>query len=209
MDDHNNPNDEFGYWVNLNFTPGIYDVLQLRNGIDSLIATGQINGTLRKLRITLGTNNSVVDTGNVTHPLTLSNPIDSVLYIQLFDRHRSHHDYNTTSVWIDFDLGHSIQYVNGQYTLLPNIRPFCDDNYGEIEGRVLPDDAHATVMVFNNTDTTYAYPFRDGHFKIRGLDPGVYNVLFDAQAPYRDSLISNINVSTNYEVELRDVILHR
>jgi hypothetical protein len=112
-------------------------------------------------------------------------------------------------VWIDFDLGHSIQYVNGQYTLLPNIRPFCDDNYGEIEGRVLPDDAHATVMVFNNTDTTYAYPFRDGHFKIRGLDPGVYNVLFDAQAPYRDSLISNINVSTNYEVELRDVILHR
>jgi hypothetical protein len=209
MDDHNDPNDEFGYWTNLNFTPGIYNVLQLRNGIDSMIASGIVNGTVRKLRIKIGTNNSVLDTNNISYPLVLANPDDSLIYIHLFDNHRSHHDHNNTSVWIDFDLGHSIQYVNGQYILSPSVRPFCDDNFGEIEGRVLPDSAHAVVMVYNSTDTTYAYPFADGRFKIRGLNPGSYNVLFDAQPPYQDSLMSNISVSTGYEVELRDVILHR
>lgn len=209
MDDHNQPDDQFGYWTNLNFTPGIYNVLQLRNGIDSLIASGMVNGTVRKLRIKIGVNNSVLDTNNISHPLVLANSVDSLIYIHLFDNHRSHHDNNSTSVWIDFDLGHSIQYVNGQYILSPSVRPFCDDNFGEIEGRVLPADAHAVVMVYNSADTSYAYPFADGDFKIRGLNPGTYNILFDAQAPYQDSLISNINVSTGYEVQLRDVILHQ
>lgn len=54
-DDHNKRKDEFGEWIDLKYTPGIIDVMTLRNGVDAKIAEGNIMGTVRKVRITLGT----------------------------------------------------------------------------------------------------------------------------------------------------------
>lgn len=192
-DDHQQHHDEYGTWVNIPFTPGIYNVLSLRNGIDTLLSSAVVNGRVRKLRLTIGTNNTVLDSG-VVHPLTVQNATDSFLYVHLFDKHRGRHNSGGNAVWIDFDLGRSIFVENGQYVLKPNLRPFCPENFGALEGKVLPAEALARVIAYNATDTAVAIPNSNGYFHIRGLESGVYNVLFDGQPPYRDTVINNINV---------------
>jgi len=47
-------------WDTLAVTPGIYDLLKLRNGTDTLLASSLIaNGKVLQVRITLGTDNTV------------------------------------------------------------------------------------------------------------------------------------------------------
>lgn len=205
-DDHLRHRDEYGVWQTVNFTPGVYDVLQLRNGIDSLIASTTVSGTVRKIRITLGTNNSVVVAG-VSYPLTLINPTNNFLYVNLNDHHRGRGNGGSMAVWVDFDLGRSIVQINGVYYLKPVLRPFCNSNFGEVEGRVLPAAAMATVKVYNATDTAVAIPNPDGRFKVRGLTPGNYTVFIDGNSPYRDSTISNINVLAGRDTRLGDITL--
>ena len=206
-DDYGNPRDEFGTWVSLNFTPGVYDVLQLRNGLDSLIGTANISGTVRKIRITLGNNNTVVVNGT-TFPLTLQNPTQNYLYVRLNDRHRGHAPSGVgTAVWVDFDLGRSIVFINGQYYLRPVLRPFCNNNFGEIVGKVTPIDARAIIKVYNATDSAIAIPNPDGYFKVRGLNAGVYSVLYDGIAPYTDTTINNVAVTVGRETRLAPVTL--
>ena len=207
-DDHLHRRDGFGVWQTVNFTPGIYDVLQLRNGIDSLIASTSVNGTVRKIRFTLGTNNSVV-VGGVTYPLTLINPTNNFLYVNLNNRHRGRGNGGSMAVWVDFDLGRSIVYANGVYYLKPVLRPFCNTNFGEVEGRVLPLAAQATVKVYNNTDTAVAIPNPDGRFKLRGLTPGNYSVLIDGSSPYIDTTFTNVNVTAGRDTRLGEITLRQ
>lgn len=207
-DDHLQRRDGFGVWQTVNFTPGIYDVLQLRNGIDSLIASTTVNGTVRKIRFTLGANNSVV-VGGVTYPLTLVNTTNNFLYVNLNDRHRGRGNGGSMAVWVDFDLGRSIVYANGVYYLKPVLRPFCNTNFGEVEGRVLPLAARATVKVYNNTDTAVAIPNPDGRFKVRGLTPGNYSVLIDGTSPYIDTTLTNVNVVAGRDTRLGEITLRQ
>ena len=89
----------------------------------------------------------------------------------------------------------------------PVLRPFCNNNFGEVEGRVLPAAALATVKVYNATDTSVAFPNRDGFFKVRGLNPGTYNVLIDGTSPYRDTTINNISVTAGRDTRIGDITL--
>lgn len=205
-DDHLRGRDEYGVWQTLQFTPGIYDVLLLRNGIDSLIASTVVNGVVRKIRFTLGTSNTVVVNG-VSYPLVLQNPTNNYLYVSLNDRHRERGNGGNLSVWVDFDLGRSIVLINGQYYLRPVMRPFCGSNFGEIEGRVLPIAAQATVKVFNSTDTLSAIPNPDGFFKVRGLNQGSYTVFIDGTSPYRDTTIQNVAVVLGRDTRLGTITL--
>jgi hypothetical protein len=207
-DDHLRRRDEFGVWQTVNFTPGIYDVLQLRNGIDSLIASTTVNGTVRKIRFTLGTNNTVVVNG-ISYPLLLQNPTSNYLYVSLNDRHRDRENGGSLAVWVDFDLARSIVLVNGQYYLRPVLRPFCNSNFGEVEGRVFPAAAAAIVKVYNGTDTASAIPNPDGFFKVRGLNQGNYSVLIDAITPYRDTTISNVAVLTGRDTRIGTITLRQ
>lgn len=207
-DDHLNRRDEFGVWQTLSFSPGIYNVLQLRNGIDSLIASTTVNGTVRKIRFTLGSNNTVVVNG-VSYPLTLQNPTQNYLYVSLNDRHRGRENGGSLGVWVDFDLSRSIVLVNGQYFLRPVLRPFCDANFGEIEGRVLPAAAASIVKVYSGMDSSTAIPNPDGFFKVRGLNQGNYTVLIDATAPYRDTTIQNVAVITGRDARIGTITLHQ
>ena len=69
-------------------------------------------------------------------------------------------------------------------------------------------------MVYNATDTLYAIPDYDdddeeGEFKIRGIRPGTYSVLYDATAPYRDTTLHNIIVEADEDTELPDIRLRQ
>src|SRR3954470_15218581 len=65
-------NGKSAIWDTLSINPGVYDLLKLRNGTDTLLASGTIpKGKVLQVRITLGTNNSVY-TDSVTHyPLNI------------------------------------------------------------------------------------------------------------------------------------------
>jgi hypothetical protein len=206
-DDHERRRDEFGNWVSLNAAPGIYDVLKLRNGIDTLLANGTINGRVRKIRITLGENNTVVKDG-VSYPLQLINPTMNFLYIKLNDEHRRDSS-DKQGVWVDFDLSRSVIAINGKYYLRPVLRPFCDRNFGEVEGKVTPAAAGARVVVYNAKDTSTAIPNPDGFFKVRGLPAGSYSVWFDASNGYQDTTINNVQLINGREVRLPAVVLHQ
>lgn len=207
-DDHMKRKDEFGEWIDLGFQPKVIDVLSLRNGIETQLGTANIAaGTVRKIRITLGTKNSVVK-GGVTYDLLLDSQTSNFLYIKLFDDHRERGNRNDVKVWVDFDIASSIVEANRKFYLKPVLRPFCNANFGEIEGKVLPLDAKAVVRVSNGAGfNAVALPSRDGAFKVRGLKDGTYSVTVEGLAPYKSQTISNVVVKKGEDTKIGTITL--
>lgn len=205
-DDHHRGYDEFGQWDTLRVAPGNYDLLTLRNGVDTLLAQGTIIGKVRKVRITIGTV-TVVKNG-VSYPVELLPGSRNYIYIRIRDQHMQSSG-SDRKLWIDFDVSRSIVEKNGKYYLRPVLKPFCDKNTGEIEGKVGPKEARAIIRVYNATDTATAIPDRDGEFKVRGLSDGVYSVLYQGANGYRDTTISNVSVSKGRDTELPSVVLRK
>jgi len=194
------------FWETLQIRTGIYNILNFRNGVDTLLAQGFVtSGEIKKLRITLGSGNSVV-VDNVTYPLTLKKPevmidIDDISEI------------NSASfkIHIDFDAcGSIIRISNNQFELQPRIRTFDNDHDGRIEGKVLPKDAKAIVSVTANGQTLIALPDGDdGEFKIRGIKAGSVDLEINAPAGgYRDTVIKNIRVGSR-ELKLGTILLKK
>ena len=203
-DDHQKRKDDYGEWVNINFTPAIIDVLSLRNGVETKLGEANIlAGTVRKIRITLGTQNSVVKNG-VTSTLELRNETNNFLYVKLYDKHRERQSQNNNvSVWVDFDVANSIYEKDGKFYLKPVLRPFNNKNFGVVEGKVLPLEAKAVVRITNGAGFNgVALPNRKGEFKLRGLESGTYTVTVQGIPPYVDKVISNVVVTKGKETEL-------
>mgnify|MGYP006276536407 CR=1 FL=1 len=208
LDDRDHQHDDFGSWTSLNAKSGVFNVLALRNGIDTLLASGDVKGTIRKIRITLGSNNTVVTNDGVSHPLILSNETSNYLYIHIREEH--HHDsVNTAGLWGDFDIARSIFESDGKFYLRPRLRPFCDENFPGLEGKVTPWEARAVIRVYNATDTANAIPNPDGRFRVRGLNPGTYSVLYDAFNGYQDTTVKNVTIASGSRYKLPDVVLHK
>jgi len=160
--------------------------MTLRNGVDAKIAEGNIVGTVRKVRVTLGTKNTVTTKDGVKHNLVLQNETENYLYVHLHNEHRGHGRDQAAAadkeVVIDFDVARSIVEENGVYYLRPKIRPFHDQNAGAIEGKVLPANIFAVVTALDasGAEVAKALPKPDGEFKIRGLADGTYTLKFEA-----------------------------
>lgn len=202
-------------WVNLSIRAGVYNILRFRNGLDTLFATGNLpNARIRKIRLTLGTRNSVMKDG-LSSPLRLHDDDREVIA----DIAATNFEINTSGqvlFWIDFDASRSIQVDNSGsgnnngYRLRSHIRLFTRSHSGEIEGRVLPLAADALVMAITGTDTTTAIPEDDdGEFKIVGLTAGTYKLFIDGQNGYRDSIINNVIVRNSEDTHLPVINLHQ
>jgi hypothetical protein len=202
-----------GGWVSLNIRPGVYNILRLRNGIDTLFGTGTLpNGRLQKIRLTLGTANSVMKNG-VSTPLTVKSEDRQVVV----DLPSGSFEVANGQVlfWIDFDASQSIQVDNSGsgnnngYRLKAHLKIFTNSTSGSIEGKVLPVQADAIVKAINGSDTTMAVPDDDdGEFKIVGLTPGTYKVLIDGQNNYNDTLINNVIVRSREDTHVPTITLH-
>ncbi|NOT52306.1 MAG: DUF4382 domain-containing protein [Chitinophagaceae bacterium] len=203
-----------GGWVNLNIRAGVYNILRFRNGIDTLFATGTLpNARIKKIRLTLGTQNSAMKNGQ-SFPLQVKDEDRQVVA----NLESSNFEINNGQVlfWIDFDASRSIQVDNSGsgnnngYRLKSHIKIFTRSHSGRIEGRVLPRAADAIVMAINGTDTAMAVPDDDdGEFKIVGLNAGTYRVFIDGQNNYNDTTISNVIVRNREDTHLPTVILHQ
>ena len=213
-DDHGNDNgenhhgDHFGKWDTISITPGLYDLLKLRNGIDTLIASGLTHtGKITKIRITLGSNNTVSTDSTHQFPLPVC---DGSPYIYANIRSVSLDSINATQsiVHLDFNVARSVKFEDGQYCLKPQLKSYCNKNSGGLEGIVLPAAAHAYVEVVNSSDTALALPEDKGEFRLKGLSPGTYSVIYKSVASYQDTTLTNITVVQGTETKLPTITLH-
>ena len=106
-------------WKSMTTNKGIYDLLLLQNGKDTAIARDVIpQGTLKEIRLILGSNNRVIDTAGVSHNLTIPSGSESGLKIKL----NKQIDAETEELLLDFDAGMSIKKENDGYKLRPVIK---------------------------------------------------------------------------------------
>lgn len=208
--DHHKPDSSF-VWQDIGVKAGVYDLLSLRNGVDTVLASANIKaGSIRLIRIDLGTNNSLIK-DSITYPLNLLPNAPSYILIKLLGN--EFEKYNTASyrLWLDFDVQRSIVVLrNNIFYLSPFIKAFIVSKTGTIAGNLQPNDASpAIVTVYNSRDTAYAITNRDGMFKIRGLKDGKYSVYFNASNNYKDTTINNVTISNASTVSLGNVVLHK
>lgn len=112
-------NDSTLNWVNLTTTAGVYNLLSLQNGVDTLLASGVIpERQIKEIRLILGTNNTVKNNG-VIYPLTIPSGSESGLKIK-FNKSLA---TGLNPLLIDFDAAMSVsQNGSGVYMLRPVIR---------------------------------------------------------------------------------------
>ena len=111
--------DDTSGWQNVETHAGMYDLLQLQNGVDTLIATGTFPaGTVHQLRLILGENNNIVVNGE-TYPLTVPSGAHSGLKVKVHKKLNK----NLEDLVVDFDAGLSVhQEGNGNYKLRPVLK---------------------------------------------------------------------------------------
>ena len=105
-------------WVSLETHAGVYNLLGLQNGLDTLIASGTFpTGTVTEIRLVLGDDNTVKNAGQV-YPLTIPSGSESGLKIKISKELRTGLD----SLIIDFDAGLSIKEENDGFKLRPVLK---------------------------------------------------------------------------------------
>lgn len=203
----NKRHDGFGVWDTLSFTPSIINVAALRNGIDKMLVNDSVLGTIRKIRLSLGTNNNIVKDG-ISYPLTVRS---RYVYVDIKKKHHQRDSLNTnaTAIRLDMDLYRSIKLVNGNYIFLPYLKPFNDVNFAAVSGNVLPAESRPFITVYNATDTNYGVADRYGYYKIRGLQSGTYSINFKGNNGYNDTTISNVVVSVGTVTKVATVTLRK
>ena len=202
--------DSLGGWFSLNIRAGVYDILKFRNGIDTLLATGQFPSgrKLQKLRLTLGSNNSVVVNGQ-TFPLALHNG-ESTIIVKLEDASIDVVSPGQVRFWIDFDAGRSVRQNGNSFELRSQLKIFSKGKSGSIEGRISPADSKSVIMAINGADTATAKPDSEGEFKIMGLNSGTYQLIIHPTANnYKDTVINNVVVRSGEDAHVGTIQLSR
>jgi Domain of unknown function (DUF4382) len=211
LEDDTLPNDG---WVTMAINPGVYNILRFRNGLDTLFATGTLpNGRLKKIRLTLGTQNRATKNGT-SYPLKIKDEDKEV--VANLDASNFEISAGQVLFWIDFDAGNSIQVDNSGsgsgngYRLKSHIKIFTRSNSGRIEGRVLPMAADPIVKAVMGADTATAIPDDDdGEFKIVGLSAGTYKLIIDGQNGYFDTTINTIIVRRGEDTHIPAITLRQ
>jgi Domain of unknown function (DUF4382) len=209
-DDNDHHGETSGGWMSVDIHPGIYDILRFRNGLDTLFGSALFDATraLRKVRITLGSGNSVEING-ARVPLTIHNS-DNIIVLNIDESSVAINSGGLTNFWIDFDAGSSIRFNGNELELKPDCKVFSREKSGGIEGIVLPGNAAAIVMAINGADTATAKSEDSGEFKFIGLKTGNYTLVYHSTANnYIDTTVSNVIIGGKEDVHVATVTLHQ
>jgi len=200
---HTSENDAEGSWQSLEVNAGVYNLLDFRNGMDTLLGTIALPpGEVSQMRLILGPNNQLVTNGN-TYDLDTPSGQQSGLK---FNIHAILVEGITYTLWIDFDAARSIvERGNGEFGLKPVIRTYTEAISGAIAGNVSPADALPYIMAVANGDTLGTIAGGNGHFMINGVPAGNWTVSFDPVDPYLPVTIYNVLVETSF-VEVMDTV---
>jgi hypothetical protein len=186
----------------LNTNAGIYNLLDYSNGLDTLIASGDLEaGKISQIRLILGTNNTVVVDG-IVHPLSTPSAQQSGLKLKVNETFEAGVSY---SILLDFDANQSIVATgNGEYQLKPVIRTINTALSGSIRGSVTPIGLFAVVTATSDGIAYSSVTNANGEFLISGLPAGVYSVTVSPNLPILPVTLTGkivtVGVSTNIGV---------
>ena len=177
-------------WISLPLNKrGIYNLLDFRNGLDTLLASQKLPaGSISQIRLILGNKNSLSVDGT-NHALSTPSSLQSGLKL---DVHVALVEGIEYKIWLDFDAGRSIVVNGNKYILKPVIRAYTKLTSGAIKGSVQPD-SNSKIYAIRNTKDTIGSAITDiisGDFFIGGLTAGKYKIAIDANNNYRDSTIT-------------------
>lgn len=196
-----------GATVALNVNKGIYNLLDLSNGVSTLIATDTLeSSTVEQIRLILGPNNSVV-VNSVSYPLSTPSAEQTGLKLQV---HQTLQQGVLYTILLDFDANKSvIQVGNGSYKLKPVIRTIQTAISGSIKGKISPVGL-AVVSVVNIIDPTLSFSTSvnaEGDFTLMGVPPGTYVVTITPISPLLVVVKSNIVVTAGITTDIGTTIL--
>lgn len=182
-----------GEWVQLEFSGGEYNLLNLMNGktvqlVDQYFPAYK---EIEKIRLQLGNNNRILTVTDKPIPLQLSPEIIDGLIINNIEV-----DLATnviSSVIIDINAALSIHEINGNWFLKPAARAFAETYGGSIKGYVSPMEANPFVAIIQDTDTFYTFPEPNGMFYFFGLKEGVWDIhlVANPETNYRDTVFTD------------------
>jgi hypothetical protein len=194
-----------GSTVVLTTTPGLYNLLDLSNGINTILATGYVKaGKVSQVRLILGPNNTVkVD--NVNYPLSTPSAMQSGLKIQMNQTYEAGVEY---IILLDFDANQSvIQKGNNEYQLKPVIRTIDEAISGAIKGTITPIGGNVSITATSNGITYSSAANSNGFFLIAGLPSGTYDITITPDLPLIPITLTGKTVTTGVSTDLGTIIL--
>lgn len=191
-------------WVTLNISkPGLYNLLDYRNGEMIALAGGEIPaGKISQVRLLLGSGSYVETMDGKEYPLKTPSAQTSGLKFSLHETLLADKMYKFV---IDFDAARSVVATgNNKYILHPVIRTYAKDWGATLRGFVLPPEANAFVQITKATDTLISLPEEDGKFLFPGIDEGTWKVEFiaDTATEYTNFVMESVPVVKG---EIKDV----
>jgi hypothetical protein len=185
---------EGGGWRSLSIEAGVYNLLELTNGLDTLLGAIELPpGQVSQIRLVLGDNNSITVDGE-TVDLATPSAQQSGLKLNL---HANLKEGVTYKVLLDFDVARSVVHTgNDTYILKPVIRAISEATSGAIGGSVSIIESSPAVYVITGLDTV-GTSFADtvsGMFLVKGIPAGTYTVKFAPATGYTINDIPNVNV---------------
>ncbi len=196
-------NDESG-WRSLDVQKGVYDLLKLTNGLDTLLGTGEFPaGRISQVRLLLGENNSVRVGGE---ELDLDTPSGQQSGLKLNVQADLVEGIKYV-ILLDFDAAQSVLKTgNNKYKLKPVIRTIVNSESGAIKGTIDPVEASPAVFAIIGNDTlATANASETGKFLLRGLPSGSYTVSFEPKAGYVPVQKSDVSVSIGAVTDLGQI----
>jgi hypothetical protein len=169
-------------WISLEGAhPGLYNLLDLTDGKDTLLADAQIPaGNISQIRLVLGDNNYIVTKSGEKIYLTTPGAQQSGLKVQIHQEVAGGILYRLV---LDFDAGKSIVKAgnSSDYILKPVLRVISFvPSGGNVKGVVMPDSVRTLVYAINGTDTiasTYTDTL-NGNFYFGDIPAGSYSLSY-------------------------------
>ncbi|MBX2969993.1 MAG: DUF4382 domain-containing protein [Cyclobacteriaceae bacterium] len=192
-------------WKSLDITPGVYNLLELTNGLDTLLGVIELPaGRISQVRLILGNNNTLKINGE-TKALTTPSAQQSGLKLNV---HADLVEGITYTLLLDFDAARSIVKAgaSGKYLLKPVIRTITEATSGAVAGTVsepLSKPAVYAIIANDTLGTTFAND--EGKFMIKGLQPGTYTISFSPATGYSIEDIADVDVTLGNVTNLGEV----
>jgi len=169
-------------WVTLDGAhPGLYNLLGLTDGKDTLLADAQIPaGNISQIRLILGDNNYIITKSGEKIDLTTPSAQQSGLKVQI---HQAVTGGVLYRLVLDFDAGKSIVKAgnSSKYILKPVLRVISFvASGGNLKGVVTPDSVRTLVYAITGTDTvasTYTET-SNGNFWFGDIPAGTYSLSY-------------------------------
>jgi hypothetical protein len=192
--------------------PGVYNLLDLTDGKDTLLADAQIpSGDISQIRLILGDNNYIITKSGEKIELTTPSAQQSGLKVQI-------HEVVTGGVLyrliLDFDAGKSIVKAgqSGKYILKPVLRVISFvASGGNLKGVVVPDSVRTAIYAINGVDTvasTYT-DISNGNFLFDDIPAGNYSLSYvPTDSSYKEAQ-QNISVVLGQSAVADTVVLEK